>query len=475
MPLKVPYDRHIPPSLRERDMVHLLSVSLALILCNVLFDCTICPNMNNTSPYVHGSKSSYRGGTGHGGRGHHIYNSPNRYSSYGRGQLNTNHVLRVSYDASPSYYGPAGRYDLSLPASRDVNQFNGRSKTDSWHSVSHNAAQLTRRGSCYSDTNTHREDKRHSQNIEHKRGQFSGLDRKRSAAASSGTYSKRQSTVAGMGAQCISDRKIFETRERLKEVAEITLKDVQAILTKQHHENMENEEGWISDPDGSDSSYGSVRENWKESEFRGTLAEVGRFILALPTCATVYTGFFKPHVADERQCKCPCSKDCSNWRTSSEVYIDDCGGKSSFEPHGLMHHLRTKAFGVTQEDGERRVNCKYHYATWVYLNKLFKDYHGRKCCANCLNDIVQFYNLTQLTLSCHRSKGGLHHIAIYDISTDGYKDALRAEFADLHRENNNLQNRLQAATELNKELQSEIDKLRDNNDHAVGRQDDCTH
>ena len=119
--------------------------------------------------------------------------------------------------------------------------------------------------------------------------------------------------------------------------------------------------------------------------------------------------------------------------------------------------------------------CKYHYATWVYLNKLFKDYHRRKCCTNCLNDIVQFYNFTQLTLSCHRSKGGLHHIAMYDISTDGYKDALRAEFADLHRENNNLQNRLQAATELNKELQSEIDKLRDNNDNTVGRKDNSTH
>ena len=83
--------------------------------------------------------------------------------------------------------------------------------------------------------------------------------------------------------------------------------------------------------------------------------------------------------------RCPCCRQNAKWRKQDglDKLIDEdivCDKFKACVPLGLMSHLR-KMGGVYSEKVNRKLEqvpmkCKFHYGARMFLEYLYKDYHG---------------------------------------------------------------------------------------------------
>ena len=196
-------------------------------------------------------------------------NRPERYSPYGSGREMND---RRHGNAFPSYYGRPPPYNDSLPTNGGRNHANEQCKRELGYSANHTdvppgvtSSNADKQGSHYNDKHhNYCKNNERSQDVVYKQGQDTSIERERSAEVSSDRPIK-------------SEKKISDAKSKMHDVAQLTLKQVEATLRNEH----EAKRDYVSDPDWSESDDFPMN---ADREFDNEFEMVRKFILALPSC-----------------------------------------------------------------------------------------------------------------------------------------------------------------------------------------------
>lgn len=127
----------------------------------------------------------------------------------------------------------------------------------------------------------------------------------------------------------------------------------------------------------------------------------------------------------------------------------DACATSAFPPNSLLSHLKSMGGGIQpKNEGKAKtpVKCYMHYATRVYLTKLFKDYYdgGKWKHASCF---LQAYSTLTVHPSIHFGERGNK----YDDAKKKIENKEKRAMQDLQKKN-------EVLVEENKSLREEVDR-----------------
>ena len=256
------------------------------------------------------------------------------------------------------------------------------------------------------------------------------------------------------------ENKVETWNEREKRAAEATIESIGEELMSGRITRAECE---------SDSDESEIYPPRQKTSLKDLSPMERRFIEALPRCLPLNHGFHVTNFAANDICYCPCGPKVDPWREKHQIFLDDNDCRESFQPNGLVAHLRTVG-GVYLSEKEQRkkvkryLKCMYHYATAVYLRFLYGDWHGpsksyKMMDLLCL--IAHLPYLQSLFLSCLRvhSTQDLSHKALYNVSSPKYYEAADKDTLLLRQALETHRRESKKKEEELEKLRAEMDKL----------------
>ncbi len=117
------------------------------------------------------------------------------------------------------------------------------------------------------------------------------------------------------------------------------------------------------------------------------------FISALPYCIPLDAGFniLRCYTDADKYCYCPCSRMLEPWRKNNELDCTQCQ-TNTFTPNGLMAHLKEEGGLFRTRDGPIPLKDIHHFATKLYLENLYNDWHGKRKPMHLYSTIISISN-----------------------------------------------------------------------------------